>query len=632
MQIKDKLAVVVRRELLEATFFFVKFALFGYIFAVTLFYFMTSQDSATFELNFFIFIFAGLSSAAFLYVFTAERFIKSLLIRKGGLLLVVAALFLAQGISFREILPNLADEKIRLVAYCLMVGVTGAAAFVFTADKHIFPLLALVWNLPLMQYMLFQSRTLPEIILAAMLGIYLIVMAVVQRMEFGRREELIRTRLQVIEEKTATMAAKNLAHRTIEKQNGDYFLLRLLFEPLLRFRLPNGSANIETHLQQHKTFTFRDKSYSIGGDFIYVDELTLAGEKYTFATNADAMGKSVQGASGAIVYGVLINALIQRTKTRESESAKSPERWLKEAYHELDNIFSTFDGSMIVSAILMLIHESGTVFHINAEHPSLVLYRHGKCTQFSLENQLYKLGTRIMKDDFAVQVFRLETDDCLILASDGRDDILIVDKKSGGGNVMNHSIDIFGEALEAAAGNLNKCIEIMGMKGQFSDDLSIIMIRLPSDAGFESMLNLNTLIEEALKSSTDNLRELVQKYPHQIANNDTQLKRVMNFFIQHKTYEAGAQATTVLLKASPYSNRLLYYASYLARKAGKFEEAVEFGERLRHRDPNRLSNLINLCYAYIKTGNIKRARFMHQQASALQPENRHAKILAEALG
>ena len=407
MQAKGRLALIVRRDLLEATFLFVKFALIGYVLAVGLFYVMALQDTAKQEISLFITVFAILSLAALIYTFTVERFIKSLRIRKAGLLIFIAAAFVAHGISFREILPAIADEKIRLVAYCLMVGVTGAAAFTFTADKHIFPVIGLTWNLPLMQYMIFNSRTLPDIILASMQAIYLTVMFVVQYMEFGRRQELILTRLQILREKTATIAAKNLAHKTIERQNGDYFLLRLLFEPLLKFQIPKGNAEIETHLQQYKTFPFRGKTHALGGDYIYVDELTLAGEKYVFAANADAMGKSVQGASGAIVFGVLMNTIIQRTKLRESEASKSPERWLKEAYSEIDNVFRTFDGAMIVSAILLLIHETGTVFHVNAEHPPLVLYRDCKVIPFSLENQLYKFGTGITKADFPIQIFKL---------------------------------------------------------------------------------------------------------------------------------------------------------------------------------------------------------------------------------
>lgn len=630
MQVKDRLALVVRRELLEATFLFIKFALFGYVFAVGLFYLMALQDTTKPNLNTFIIVFAGISLLAFIYVFTAERFIKSLQIRKGGLLFLVACLFLAQGVSFREILPLIADEKIRLVAYCLMVGVTGAAAFVFTADKHIFPVLGLSWNLPLMQYMLFNSRTLPDIILASMLAIYLIVMCAVQYMEFGRRQELIMTRLQIFKEKAATMMAKNFAHKTIEKQNGDYFLLRLLFEPLLKFHIPKATVEIETHLQQHKTFPFRGKSYSIGGDFIYVDELMLAGEKYVFAANADAMGKSVQGASGAIVFGVLVNTLIQRTKLRESEAAKSPERWLKEAYHEIDNVFKTFDGAMIVSAILLLIHESGTVFHINAEHPCLVLYRGGKVIQFASENQLFKFGTAVSKEDFPIQLFKLQQGDCLVLASDGRDDILIVDEQSQKA-MMNHNQDIFGESLLAADGNLKKCIEIMGTKGRFSDDLSVIMIRPPLRPELEVIDNLPQLVEQALLSSSEAIADLVSKYTVQIAEIEKQVKRIMNHFIANKAYAIGYEIASLLLKTSPFSNKLLYYASYLARKAGSFEDAAELGERLRHREPFHLSNLLNLCYTYIRIGNRKRAKFMHERAAALEPDNRHTKILANAL-
>lgn len=631
MQIRGKLELVVRRELLEATFLFYRLALFCYLAAVGLFFYMVAQDTNKIDIRFFFACYVGFGFLNFAFAFVAERIIKSIHIRKIGLLGLVAVMFCLQGFAFREILPLVADEKIRLVSYCLMVGVTGAAGFVFSADKHIFPAIALGWNLPIMQFMIFTSRTLPDVILTLMLGVYLIAMIYVQTQEYKRRVELIRTRLEILKEKTATMAAKNLAHKTLEKQHGDYFLLRLLLEPLLKFQIPKSTVSVNTYLQQHKTFPFKGKTHSLGGDYIYVDELILAGEKYIFATNADAMGKSLQGASGAIVYGVLINTLIQRTKLRDSESAKSPERWLKEAYSEIDTVFQTFGGAMIVSAILMLIHESGTVFHLNAEHPSLVLYRAGKAIQFSSENQVFKLGTGVSIDDFAIQVFKLKKNDYLILASDGRDDILIADAQKKRA-VMNHTEDIFGESLEAAEGDLGKCIELMGQRGRFSDDLSIIMIHIPENAEQTKSEKLSELADAALATSPEAVAEFISEYAVQITDDEKLITRVMNFFIQEKAYTLGCELSQTLLKASPYSNRLLYFASYLARKAGRYSEAAEFGERLRYRAPKHLPNLLNACYTYLKAGNQKRARFMYERAAALDPEHRHTKILAGALG
>ena len=57
----------------------------------------------------------------------------------------------------------------------------------------------------------------------------------------------------------------------------------------------------------------------IGGDMNAGYALRLQGEKYTLVVNADAMGKSLQGAGGVLVLGSAIRSLIERTNITERE-------------------------------------------------------------------------------------------------------------------------------------------------------------------------------------------------------------------------------------------------------------------------------------------------------------------------
>jgi len=72
--------------------------------------------------------------------------------------------------------------------------------------------------------------------------------------------------------------------------------------------------------------------------------------------NSDAMGKSLQGVSGAIVIGVSFNLFINRTKKHGYYSKVTPEEWIKESTRDLQRVFSGFNGAML--AILETIEET----------------------------------------------------------------------------------------------------------------------------------------------------------------------------------------------------------------------------------------------------------------------------------
>ena len=83
--------------------------------------------------------------------------------------------------------------------------------------------------------------------------------------------------------------------------------------------------------------------------------IMLRGKKYTNYLNADAMGKSMQGAGGVLVLGAVFQSIIQRTNNIVGQNEVSPEVWIKNAFKELHKIFESFEGSMLISLIFGLI-------------------------------------------------------------------------------------------------------------------------------------------------------------------------------------------------------------------------------------------------------------------------------------
>ncbi|EMO03792.1 stage II sporulation protein E domain protein, partial [Leptospira interrogans serovar Icterohaemorrhagiae str. Verdun HP] len=190
------------------------------------------------------------------------------------------------------------------------------------------------------------------------------------------------------------------------QQDGDYFLTSLILDPLNRNQVENDFIVLEGFSKQKKRFQFKQWKKEIGGDIIIADEICLKNRKCLVFVNGDAMGKSIQGASGALVLGVVFRSFISRTKTVSSYHSKPPELWLKECFLELQNIFESFDGSMLVSVVLGLVDlESGVLFFLNAEHPPTVLYRNGVATFIENKLELRKIGITGLESKMKVKTF-----------------------------------------------------------------------------------------------------------------------------------------------------------------------------------------------------------------------------------
>ena len=80
---------------------------------------------------------------------------------------------------------------------------------------------------------------------------------------------------------------------------------------------------VKFFLKQKKEFIFRDRQKEIGGDINIAHTITVANRPHTVFINGDAMGKSVQGAGGALVLGAIFQSIIERTKVTRSEQTKS---------------------------------------------------------------------------------------------------------------------------------------------------------------------------------------------------------------------------------------------------------------------------------------------------------------------
>lgn len=287
---------------------------------------------------------------------------------------------------------------------------------------------------------------------------------------------------QYNEKNNALSSALESVKKLKDQQDGDYFLTSLLLEPFYSEQKETGLIRLEILMRQYKRFIFKGKEYDLGGDVCLSDVITVKGERYFIFLNGDAMGKSVQGAGGAIVLCSVFRSITEHLRTSGNPDEFRPELWLLHSFSDLHKVFESFMGLMLASCIFGIIEESsGELLFMNAEHPFLILYRDEKARFIESDNSMNrKLGTPEMNGDPIVQRFHLVQEDILFLGSDGKDDLGMTDQ-SGVRLVDSEETRIL-SVIESAKGDIQKTAEILFSLGAQVDDLSIMKIKYSNDA------------------------------------------------------------------------------------------------------------------------------------------------------
>ncbi|HBS03597.1 MAG TPA: stage II sporulation protein E [Leptospiraceae bacterium] len=413
-----------------------------------------------------------------------------------------------------------------------------------------------------------------------------------------------------------------------EKQDGDYFLTSLLMNPLGGHWARSDSLDMETLLEQKKKFHFRKWDSEIGGDLVALYDIILRGEKYSVFLNADAMGKSMQGAGGAIVVGTVFKSLVSRTQVVHQASEKSPEQWLNECFQELQSVFLGFDGHMLISAVVGLVHDaSGTVYFFNAEHPATVLYEDQKAIHLAdIDTDIRKIGIEVPEGAFRVLVHKLLPGQVLIMGSDGRDDLLMGTTEEGQ-RIINEDENLFLRIVEQAEGQLDGIRDILQSRGELTDDLSLIRLEYLEDAPRTSDPGLPSSIKEHIDAGDyaqayRELEGIPWDYP-------SALQAGVWLTGKLKDYNTSAMLARRLVALDPTDSLALFRCSHALKRTGRLEDAIDYGERCRLRLPDHARNLTNLADCYRLKGNHDRAIQLANRALNLDHELEAARQILE---
>ncbi len=295
---------------------------------------------------------------------------------------------------------------------------------------------------------------------------------------YGQLEQRVADRTRELEQSLRQVRDLKL------QQDLDYYLISLLVEPLSSVRFDDPRLEVEAFTRQLKQFQFKLWSEQIGGDITLVRHLAVGPRGCAAFINADAMGKSLQGAGGALVLAAVFEAL-----TVSGQSAQTtPEDWLNHAYVELNRVFAIFNGYMMASCVLGLADaESGEVWLSISDHPAPVLIQDGVARLLSDAPGAPRLGMSDAPNTAPVYRFTLQPGDSLIVATDGRDDLLIDDAldgadESAGERSMLNSAEAFLSVVETADARPAEIYQTLNARGELTDDISILRLHRPMAA------------------------------------------------------------------------------------------------------------------------------------------------------
>lgn len=467
-------------------------------------------------------------------------------------------------------------------------------------------------------------------------------------------EEKIRQRTKEMED--ISQEAKQLKVQL----DGDYFLTSLLAKPL--FSNANKSKSILTDfvIRQKKQFEFRDKKAELGGDLCITGTLRFAKldkdkklnqvNDFILAMNGDASGKTLQGAGGSLIMGVVMNSIIARSSAKKNVLTISPEKWMSQIIEEIDAVFTAFGGSLIVSASIYLINENnGDSYYVNAGHPRAILYRDNQARFIEDSTNIFKFGID-KAGSLKVQKFPLKDGDVVFIGSDGKDSINLTPF-----DVMptiNINEDKILRLIESSKGNLREIESEIFSMGDVTDDLSLLRIGYKENMSGvyfgdtlieteeikeekfspEEIEGFHKLYHEGRKLYNDgNIEKAIETLTKAFELNDKnqKLNKILGLLtFKGKQYEIAIKVLNKYLLQDPDNTEMWYYLSLAQKQIGNYIDSIDIAKKYYEQHPHNVQNIINLADLYRINGNIAEARVFVEKAIALDPANENAlKIL-----
>lgn len=371
------------------------------------------------------------------------------------------------------------------------------------------------------------------------------------------------------------------------QQDADYFLTSLLMQPLLMDWNKSQKIITSSVIIQKKSFYVKDSYHQLGGDVCLTGNLNFLGENWLFFFNGDAMGKSIQGAGGAIVMGTVLNSILARGSGMIRKEARV---WLEQIFEEIQKIFLSFNGAMTISGILGLINENtGELLSINAEHPFMVLYRNGRASFLETEIDQNKFGVE-SKLPFRIKTFWLKENDTIIMGSDGKDDVILYNKLE----TINEDPNFFLKIVEKTKCNMKKIVKTIFEIGDVIDDLSLLKIQY--------------------------FKEPKPDVEREVITRDEIFFMKVHSFIKNKKYDKALEILEG--DSEKQSTEVLFTRGYCLLKQRRYLKSLKYLTKAIKKEPNHFLALKYAGMSHLKLKNYEKCIFYWNQARELRNDDK----------
>lgn len=431
-----------------------------------------------------------------------------------------------------------------------------------------------------------------SLLLIAEWALAMLMAVIVSRLQQGELEQV--RQAGEISAHSARLSGSLEEIRALKQaQDGDYFLTARLVNPFMQHSGEGLDPKVRADflVRQKKRFAFKKWKGEIGGDYCKLDTVTLGERRYVFFVNADAMGKSLQGAGGVLVLASAFSALLERART-EPENLQ-PEEWLGRTVGELNKLFLSFDGAMLVSMAMGLFDSAtGTIYYINLEHPRAILVRGGEARFFEPDMHGRKLGTSEIPVDFHLTVARLLPGDTLIVGSDGRDDVVLegqqvpADEVERGERYINYDENRFLDLVANHGTDIRVLERAIEEQADLVDDLSLLSFSYQGPAD-------SALDDAACDMKLGDARRVLKE----------------------KRYTEAIAVLAELVDYRPDRTDGLFAMVTALARHGDFAKARRLSRRVAWREPRHAKNLLQLAALEAKAGETGRARLLAQRAA-----------------
>ena len=263
-----------------------------------------------------------------------------------------------------------------------------------------------------------------------------------------------------------------------------------------------------------------------------------------------------------------------------------------------------------------------------------MLYRDAKASFITAENHLMKIGTP-EKEYNRVQVilFELKEGDIFIAGSDGRDDIILE-----GTDDVNHDENLFLSIVEKSEADIDRIVKEIAKVGNLKDDLSLLAVKFVKqiNTNIPDMTNKekNILLQATkLHKNNENKAALLLLKEH--FDHKYLLLPVFNLikriYLVEKDYANYSKLLIRYHLLYPEKNENLLKISKALVLSNQLEQAMDYAECLRLREPFNEENLIHLAKIYKLASHYNVALRRLNEVFEVNPNSQEALTLKESI-